>query len=65
MSASDTRRTPVRTAHIGAREDGERLDRALALALPDLSRERLKALMKDGAVTGPGGVQRQASRRVG
>ncbi len=30
--------------------DGERLDRALAAAVPELSRERLKALMLSGAV---------------
>ncbi|MHB9879622.1 RluA family pseudouridine synthase [Pacificimonas sp. ICDLI1SI03] len=43
---------------------GVRLDRALADAHPQLSRERLKALLKEGAVTGSGGVERQASRRV-
>jgi 23S rRNA pseudouridine1911/1915/1917 synthase len=34
---------------------GWRLDRALAAAVPSLSRERLKALIGSGAVTGPGG----------
>jgi 23S rRNA pseudouridine1911/1915/1917 synthase len=34
---------------------GWRLDRALAAAVPTLSRERLKALIASGAVTGPAG----------
>ena len=34
--------------------DGWRLDRALAAALPDFSRERIKALMAEGAVTSAG-----------
>ena len=38
-------------AVIAASSDGWRLDRALAAALPDLSRERLKALIAAGAVT--------------
>ena len=35
---------------------GWRLDRALAAALPTLSRERLKSLIGSGAVIGPGGA---------
>jgi len=35
---------------------GMRLDRALAIALPQHSRERLKALVGGGRVTGPNGV---------
>jgi 23S rRNA pseudouridine1911/1915/1917 synthase len=35
---------------------GWRLDRALAAAVPTLSRERLKALISSGAVTGPEGA---------
>lgn len=35
---------------------GWRLDRALAAAVPTLSRERLKALIAGGAVTGPAGA---------
>jgi 23S rRNA pseudouridine1911/1915/1917 synthase len=35
---------------LGAEHFGQRLDRALADALPDLSRERIKALLRDGAV---------------
>lgn len=41
-----------------------RLDRALADALPQFSRERLKALLKAGAVQGGRGVERTASRKV-
>ena len=37
---------------------GWRLDRALAAAVPTLSRERLKALISSGAVTGPNGPVR-------
>ncbi len=51
-------------ALIGTAEDGERLDRALAMLLSGLSRERLKALLKNGSVTGPDGVERSASRKV-
>lgn len=36
--------------HFGAEVAGQRLDRALADAVPDLSRERLKALMGEGRV---------------
>jgi 23S rRNA pseudouridine1911/1915/1917 synthase len=43
-------------AHLAADAAGWRLDRALAAALPTLSRERLKALISSGAVTGPGGA---------
>jgi 23S rRNA pseudouridine1911/1915/1917 synthase len=35
---------------------GWRLDRALAASVPTLSRERLKALISSGAVTGPAGA---------
>lgn len=44
---------------------GLRLDRALALALPTLSRERLKALIAQGRVTGPDGTPwRDPARKV-
>jgi len=46
------------TARIGADAAGWRLDRALAAAVPTLSRERLKALISSGRVTGPGGLVR-------
>jgi 23S rRNA pseudouridine1911/1915/1917 synthase len=42
-------------ARIAADASGWRLDRALAAAVPTLSRERLKTLISAGAVTGPEG----------
>jgi 23S rRNA pseudouridine1911/1915/1917 synthase len=45
-------------ARIAEDADGWRLDRALAVAVPTLSRERLKALISSGAVAGPGGIVR-------
>src|SRR3569833_4495734 len=44
------------TATIAADAAGWRLDRALATAVPTLSRERLKALISSGRVLGPAGV---------
>jgi 23S rRNA pseudouridine1911/1915/1917 synthase len=49
---------------IDAASDGLRLDRALAFALPDLSRERLKALILEGAVSGDAGPVRDPSARA-
>ena len=43
---------------------GQRLDRALAAAVPTLSRERLKALISSGAVTGPGGTVRDPASKA-
>ena len=43
------------TATLAAEAAGWRLDRALAVAVPTLSRERLKALISSGRVLGPGG----------
>jgi len=43
------------TATLAADADGWRLDRALAAAVPTLSRERLKALISSGRVLGPAG----------
>ena len=43
-------------ASIADTANGWRLDRALADALPTLSRERLKALISSGAVSGPDGA---------
>ena len=40
-------------ARIAEEAAGWRLDRALAAAVPTLSRERLKALISGGAVLGP------------
>jgi 23S rRNA pseudouridine1911/1915/1917 synthase len=48
-------------ARIGPDADGWRLDRALAAALPEFSRERLKALIAQGAVAGSGGTVRDPS----
>ncbi|RNF34108.1 RluA family pseudouridine synthase [Paracoccus methylarcula] len=45
----------------------ERLDKALALAVPEeaaLSRSRLARLIADGAVSGPGGVARDGKAKV-
>jgi len=47
MEAADERRLEVT---IGADQQGERLDRALAARLPDLSRSRLKSLIEQGRV---------------
>jgi len=44
--------------------DGWRLDRALADALPTLSRERLKALIASGNVSGPDGLARDPARKA-
>jgi 23S rRNA pseudouridine1911/1915/1917 synthase len=44
------------SATISPDQSGWRLDRALAAALPTLSRERLKALISSGGVLGRGGV---------
>jgi 23S rRNA pseudouridine1911/1915/1917 synthase len=46
------------TATISGDAIGWRLDRALAAALPTLSRERLKALISSGGVAGPAGLVR-------
>jgi 23S rRNA pseudouridine1911/1915/1917 synthase len=51
-------------ARIAAAADGWRLDRALADAVPTLSRERLKALISSGAVTGPAGLVRDPARKA-
>jgi 23S rRNA pseudouridine1911/1915/1917 synthase len=45
-------------ARIADEAAGWRLDRALAAAVPTLSRERLKALISSGAVEGPAGLVR-------
>ncbi|MBA3897724.1 MAG: RluA family pseudouridine synthase, partial [Sphingomonadaceae bacterium] len=43
---------------LAAEAEGSRLDRALAAAVPTLSRERLKALIAGGRVRGPAGLVR-------
>lgn len=52
------------TAAIAAEAAGQRLDRALAAAVPTLSRERLKALISSGRVTGPSGIVRDPSSKA-
>ncbi|ODP37369.1 RluA family pseudouridine synthase [Sphingomonas turrisvirgatae] len=51
-------------ARIADTADGWRLDRALADALPTLSRERIKALISTGMVTGPDGLVRDPKRKA-
>ena len=51
-------------ARISDSADGWRLDRALADAVPSLSRERIKSLIACGAVTGPDGPARDPSRKA-
>jgi 23S rRNA pseudouridine1911/1915/1917 synthase len=52
-----SRGVSIISASIASEAEGWRLDRALAAAVPTLSRERLKALISSGAVTDPGGAQ--------
>ena len=54
----------VRTATIAATEGGERLDRALAAVMQELSRSRLKALILAGHVAISGRTIRDPSHRV-
>ncbi|MEA3009783.1 MAG: rRNA synthase [Sphingomonadales bacterium] len=51
-------------ARIAEEAAGWRLDRALAAAVPTLSRERLKALISGGRVTGPSGIVRDPSSKA-
>lgn len=51
-------------ARISDAANGWRLDRALAEALPILSRERLKVLISAGNVTGPDGLARDPARKA-
>jgi 23S rRNA pseudouridine1911/1915/1917 synthase len=51
-----TRGGKIISATIAPDASGWRLDRALAAAVPTLSRERLKALISSGAVTAPSGA---------
>ncbi len=46
----------VLTAEVTAEDAGDRLDRVLAQAFPDLSRARLQALMAEGRLTSNGAV---------
>lgn len=62
-----TRGESIISATLASDADGWRLDRALAVAVPTLSRERVKALISSGAVIGPAGsaVRDPASKAVG
>jgi 23S rRNA pseudouridine1911/1915/1917 synthase len=51
-------------ARIAEAANGWRLDRALADAVPALSRERLKVLIASGQVTGPDGLARDPARKA-
>ncbi|TPG12118.1 RluA family pseudouridine synthase [Sphingomonas oligophenolica] len=51
-------------ARIGDAADGWRLDRALADAVPTLSRERLKVLINSGAVSRDGTLHRDPAKRA-
>jgi len=51
-----TRGESIITATVASDAAGWRLDRALAAAVPTLSRERIKALISIGAVAAPSGV---------
>jgi 23S rRNA pseudouridine1911/1915/1917 synthase len=51
-------------ARISDSADGWRLDKALADAVPSLSRERLKSLIAAGNVVGPEGPARDPSRKA-
>jgi 23S rRNA pseudouridine1911/1915/1917 synthase len=50
--------------HVDATYQGMRLDRALALAIPTLSRERLKGLIASGCVSGPDGLARDPALKI-
>jgi len=52
------------TATIAGDAIGWRLDRALAAAVPTLSRERLKALISSGGVAGPAGPVRDPAAKA-
>ena len=53
-----------RQASLAAEAAGWRLDRALAVAIPTLSRERLKALVSAGAVEVDGRQERDPARKM-
>ena len=59
-----TRGESIINATIAADAAGWRLDRALAAAVPTLSRERLKALIGSGAVQGPSGEVRDPATKA-
>jgi 23S rRNA pseudouridine1911/1915/1917 synthase len=60
-----TRGVSIIEARISDEAKGWRLDRALADAVPTMSRERLKALISSGAVSDPAGnLARDPSRKI-
>ncbi|RDD61951.1 RluA family pseudouridine synthase [Ferruginivarius sediminum] len=61
MDAADPRRIEITAPPSRA---GERIDRTLAAALPELSRSRLKALIEAGCLTSDGETIAEASYRV-
>lgn len=52
------------SVQLGEAQAGWRLDRALAAAVPTLSRERLKALISSGRVRGPAGLTRDPAMKT-
>ena len=62
ISAQET--ADLRSATLAAEAAGWRLDRALAAAIPTLSRERLKALVSAGAVEVDGRQERDPARKM-
>ncbi len=63
MSIDDTAGAAIELV-AGAADKGERLDRFLARAVPDLSRTRLKALVLEGKVTVGGRVVEDPGRKL-
>jgi 23S rRNA pseudouridine1911/1915/1917 synthase len=59
-----TRGESIISAIIASDAAGWRLDRALAAAVPTMSRERLKALISSGRVTGPAGLVRDPAAKA-
>lgn len=43
---------------------GQRIDRVLAEVVPDMSRERIKALIAEGRITGPDGLLKDTARKA-
>ena len=54
----------IQRVQVTAEMAGWRLDRALAVSIPTLSRERLKALISTGEVEGPAGLVRDPAKKV-
>ena len=54
----------VRAVELTPEASGQRLDKALAIALPDISRARLQALIAEGAITHAGRALTSASAKA-